>query len=140
MSPSPSSLLDTIFENVFNYAKKLARDFYFEVWSKSPPHCPAFDGEVIHVSREGWEHLALFHKRTRFELLGRFFVLERAKHLLETATHFQQHIRRGEVEFWSFEAEVEGVSLKVIVRSIRGGPKHFYSVVRKGSVHKEVET
>jgi len=136
MSFSP---LDEIFEKVFEYAKKLAQEFYFKVWSKSPPRCPAFNNELIHVSREGWEHLALFHKRTRFELLGRFFVLERARHLLETATHFQQHLHRGEIEFWSFEAEVDGVSMKVIVRSVRGGAKHFYSVIRKGSIHRETE-
>ena len=136
MSSSP---FDEIFEKVFEYTKNLSRQYYFAEWGKNPPHCPAFDGGLIHISREGWEHLALFHKRTRFELLGRFFVLERAKHLLETATYFQQHMHRDEIEFWSFEAEIDGVSLKVIVRSIRGGPKHFYSVIRKGSVHKEVE-
>ena len=134
-----SLLLDDIFDSVFKFTKKLAQEFYFSKWNKTPSHCPAFDGEIIHVSREGWEHLALFHKRTRFELLGRFFVLERAKYLLDTATHFQQHIRRGEIEFWSFEAEVDGIFIKVIIRSIRGGTKHFYSVIRKGSVHGETE-
>ena len=132
------SPLDEIFDKVFDYAKKLAQEYYFKTWSKRPPHCPAFGGESIHISREGWEHLALFHKRTRFELLGRFFALERAKQLLETATHFQDHTHRGEVEFWSFEAEVDGAKIKVIVRSVHGGSKHFYSVIRKGSVHKEM--
>lgn len=131
--------LNTILDRTFQYAKKIAREFYFHVWAKNPPKCLAFGGEVINISDYGWDHLAYLRKRTKFELLGRFFVLERAKRLLETAHNFQSHITRQDMDFWSFEAEVEEVKIKVIVRSIENGKKHFYSVIRKGSVEKEIE-
>ena len=130
--------LDAILNNTFAYAKKCARDFYFYFWAPQPPHCPAFEGGVIYISHFGWEHLVCLRRRTKFELLGRFIVLERANRSLETATHFQLHIQRGILSFWIFEAEVAGVRIKVVVRSVDRGDKHFYSVIRKGSVEKEI--
>jgi len=132
-----TSTLDTIINQSFSYIKNIAKQWYHD-WMKTPPHCPAFHGEVIHVSRYGWEHLVRLRKRTKFELLGRLFVLERARELLETATHFQKHEIRGDEEFWIFEAEIDGILIKVVVRSIKQGNKHFYSVIRKGSVEKEI--
>ncbi len=129
--------LDNILNQTFKFAKKIAKDFYFE-WSKTPPSCPAFNGELINISHHGWEHLIHLRKRTKFELLGRLFVLERTKELLESAHNFQDHLKKDDVEFWNFEAEVEKVKIKIIIRSIKGGSKHFYSVIRKGSVEKEI--
>ncbi|MCX6789150.1 MAG: hypothetical protein NTZ42_00875 [Candidatus Gribaldobacteria bacterium] len=131
--------LNTILDTTFKFAKKTAKDFYFKIWAKNPPKCPAFDGEMIHISRYGWEHLTRLRKRTKFELLGRLFVLERARELLETSLHFQLHVQRKDMDFWIFEAEVEGVRLKVVVRSIQGDERHFYSVIRKGSAQKEID-
>ncbi len=130
---------DIILNKTFKYVKKLAKDFYFNVWAKNSPKCPAFNNETINISNHGWDHLVYLRKRTKFELLGRLFVLERAKSLLETAPNFQSHIKRKDMDFWSFEAEVQGVKLKVVIRSIKNGDKHFYSVVRKGSIEKEIE-
>lgn len=130
--------MDTILNKTFSYAKKLAKEFYFKEWAANPPKCPAFGGGVVHISHYGWEHLVYLRRRTKFELLGRLFVLERAKELLETSLHFQNHIRRDDVEFWSFEAVVESMFIKVIIRSVKGGEKHFFSVIRKGSAEKEI--
>lgn len=130
--------LDVILNETFAFAKKRAHDFYFHVWAQKPPCCPAFECTVIGISHFGWEHLVCLRKRTKFELLGRFFALERAKQLLETATHFQLHIKRGASSFWIFEADVAEVRVKVVVRSIGIGNKHFYSVIRKGSVERDI--
>lgn len=43
------------------------------------------------------------------------------------------------MEFWVFESIVANVKIKVIVRSIKRGNKHFYSVIRKGSIDDEIE-
>jgi len=134
--------MDEIFHKTFKYAKQLAREFYFRVWAKSPPQCLAFGGEVVHVTREGWEHIIDDTARTRTDVLGRLFTLERAKKLLEEAATFQDHRERTDlpqkVEYWMFEAVIAEVKVRVIVRSIAGGPKHFLSVVKKGTIEREL--
>jgi len=131
--------LDTIFKNTFKYTKKLARDFYFKNWAKNPPKCPAFKEELIHISRIGWEHIAHDKAKTRMDILGRFFILERAKKLLETTTQFQNYETRNGAEYWAFNAVVQDVKIRVIVKAIQGKEKHFLSVIRKGSVQKEID-
>ncbi len=74
------------------------------------------------------------------DVLGRLFSLEAAKYLLESATTFQDHKKAKEREYWIFEAVIEEVRLRVIVRSIKGGGKHFYSVIRKGSTENELKS
>ena len=131
--------MNKIFNETFKYAKKLAKDFYFNEWAKTSPKCLAFDGEVVHITREGWEHVAHLRKRTRFEVLGRLLVLERAKKLLETATVFQDYRKTNGVEYWCLGAVIGEIKIRVIVRSVDGGQKHFLSVIRKGSIEKEIE-
>jgi hypothetical protein len=74
------------------------------------------------------------------DVLGRLFSLEAAKYLLQTATTFQDNIKARDREYWVFEAVIGEVRVRVIVRSIKGGGKHFYSVIRKGSVEKELNS
>lgn len=131
--------LDIIMNGTFKHAKKLARDFYFDIWTKNPPRCSAFNGEVIHISRIGWEHTARELHRSKMDILGRFCSLERAKKLLETATQFQDYEKRNKNEYWAFDAAIEDVKIRVIVESIRGNKKHFLSVIRKGSIQNEIQ-
>ena len=128
--------MDNILKQVFDYAEKLAKDFYFNIWAKNPPKCPVFDGETVHITRAGWEHIVDDPKKSRLDKLGRFCTFERAKALLETATLFQDYIKSsdGRFEFWGINGVVDLVKVRVIVRSVNEGPKHFYSVIRKGSV------
>jgi len=128
--------LDTIFERTYRFAEREARRFYFQVWRKDQKPCPAFNGEVVRITRVGWDHLLTAKHRTKLDLFGRFFVLERAKHLLETCTQFQEYEQRGNEEFWVIIDVVDQVKVKVVVRSIKQGPKHFYSVLRLGTVKK----
>ena len=78
--------LDKILNRTLKYAKKIAKKFYFQEWEKDPPKCPAFDGEIINITREGWEHIVHSEIKTKTDILGRLFVLERARELLQTAT------------------------------------------------------
>ena len=89
--------LDTILNQTFKYAKRIAREFYFYSWAKNPPKCPAFRREIVHITREGWEHIIDDTSRTKTDVLGRLFVLERAKLLLEKATTFSEKHTKGEL-------------------------------------------
>lgn len=131
--------LDTIFNDTFKYAKKLAKEFYFKNWVKNPLKCPAFKGEIIHISRIGWEHTIKELHKSKMDILGRFCILERAKKLLESATQFQDYEKRNGNEYWAFDAVVQDIKIRVIIRAIKGKEKHFLSVIRKGSVQKEID-
>lgn len=130
--------LDKIFKNTFKYAKRLARDFYFGEWAKNPPVCPAFGNEIINIGHEGWDHTITAVRRTKMDVLSRLFCLERAKFILETATVFQDYRKVKDLDFWVFESVVDNTKVKVVIRSINNGPKHFYSVIRKGSIEVEI--
>ncbi|HCA67660.1 MAG: hypothetical protein A2249_00855 [Candidatus Jacksonbacteria bacterium RIFOXYA2_FULL_44_7] len=132
---------DTILNRTFVYAKTIAKQFYFE-WAANPQGCPAFDGEIVHITREGWDHIRHLRKRTKTDVMGRLFVLERAKKLLKETTLFQQHVvgthKKQKVEYWIFEGIIVGISVKVIVRSIQNKPKHLLSVIKKGTIAHEL--
>ena len=126
--------LDTIFEKTFRFTEGEARRFYFRVWRQDQKPCSAFRGEVVKITRIGWDHITHAERRSKLDLLGRFFVLERAKILLETATYFQNYRKDGEVEYWELSGVVDEVRVVAIVRSIKKGSKHLFSVIRRGTV------
>ena len=130
--------LDSILDEVFGFAELLAKEFYFDHWAKNPPQSSAFNGEVIEITRAGWEHIIDDPRKSRMDKLGRILTFERAKALLEIASTFQDHQRstNGKIQFWGFSGVVELVKVRVIVRSVDDGPKHFYSVIRKGTVEE----
>jgi len=49
---------------------------------------------------------------------------------------FQEYERRENEEFWAIIGVVDQVKIKVVVRSIKQGSKHLYSVLRLGTVKK----
>lgn len=130
--------LNVIFDTTFTYAKELARDFYFNIWVKNPPRCPAFNGEIIRASHDSWEHIVHDESKTRMDIPGRLFILERAKKLLQETSSFQDYEIRNDIEYWIFNAIIQDIKIRVIIRSIKNGPKHFLSVIRKGSVMREI--
>lgn len=130
---------DTILNRAFKYAKQIAKEFYFKEWTPNPPKCPAFDGEIVHITREGWEHIIDETARTKTDVLGRLFVLERAKALLEKATTFSEQHKRNKKEYWVFDSVINKIRLRVIVRSIENNPKHFLTVIKKGTIENEIK-
>ncbi|MBU2545150.1 hypothetical protein KKC65_01690 [Patescibacteria group bacterium] len=132
---------DKILNQTLKYAKNIAKEFYFQEWGENPPKCPAFDGEVVNITREGWEHITHDEIKTKTDILGRLFVLERAKVLLETATVYTTRERETgrKKKYWIFEGVISDVRIKVVVRSIDDNPKHFLTVIKKGSVEKDIK-
>ena len=95
--------------------------------------------ELKAALEEGWNEVPTKNpthaeRRSKLDVLGRFFVLERAKILLETATYFQNYRQDEEVEYWELSGVVDEVRVVVIMRSIKKGSKHLFSVIRRGTV------
>src|SRR3989344_2642932 len=98
--------------------------------------CPAFSGEEIIFNAKGINHLIYKGDRSRREMSRiktNIRLLPRAIKLLGTATFYQEESsykrERHVYRFWAFEAVVEDRRIKVIVRQIGKGKKHFWRVI-----------
>ncbi|MFA6273438.1 MAG: hypothetical protein WC673_03050 [Candidatus Paceibacterota bacterium] len=128
----------------FGEVKVKAETFYKSV---GEIHCPYF-GELIAFNAKGLEHLK-FKSRQRARALddqyARFKLLRLAPEVLKKSHTLQgvwktkrfetqktnsrwEHIMK-DVIFYEFIAVMENVRLKVIVKEMSGGEKHFWSVI-----------
>lgn len=102
---------------------------FYDHWRKTGSKSPAFDGEMIDVSRLGWDHLLNpLKKRSRIEKIRRLKALPLAKKLIEQSTTYQDHRTDREISFWAFVAYLNGQQIKVVV-SARNKKKYFLSVI-----------
>lgn len=102
---------------------------FYDHWRSSGSKSPAFKGEMIYVTRIGWDHLVDPRKhRTTKEKIRRFEALPLAKKLLEMSTTFQEYRQDHGISFWAFQATLDGKKIKVIV-SAKNKKKCFLSVI-----------
>lgn len=106
-----------------------AEKFYFQKWRGKEKPSPAFDGEIVQVTRSGWNHINKDKRRSKSEILSRLDLLRTAKRILETKRTFDKYKKVGKFEFWSLRSVVKGKVVRVVIRSsIESKIKHFYSV------------
>ena len=116
-----------------------AKDYYFNKWRGNEKVIPAF-GEVIYITKTGWNHIVHHPRRTLLDKIIRLKKLELAKQVLETSTHYQTLEIRGEFYYYGFQAIVDDTRVKVIVTSKgKNGKKILFSVMFK-SISKQQQT
>lgn len=98
--------------------------------------CPAFKGETIVFNAKGINHLIYKGNRSRREksrIEINIHLLPRAVEVLKKATWWQEESHylheKTLYKFWAFEAVVDSRRIKVIVRQVGKGKKHFWSVI-----------
>lgn len=116
--------------------KKLAKAFFKRNPSIS---CPAFPNEAIVFNSKGLSHLFYkgAEKISRRELQEsevRINLLPRALEVLQRMPLPQEEselvdTRGKHYRYWAFEAVVDNRRVKVIVRQVGDGKKHFWSVI-----------
>ena len=117
--------------------KQKAKKNYFAIGDIS---CPAFPGEQIVFNAKGFNHL--FYKgprsgRTKINANLRIRLLGRAVELLKKSTVVQEEDfyngyyrgKKKKYKFWAFEGVIKERRIKVIIRQIGKGQKHFWSVI-----------
>jgi hypothetical protein len=97
--------------------------------------CAYFDDELIHFNRKGLNHLLRKGKmpRPEQEQLERMRLVRfSGKILAETNPRIEYRIiHQGmptEAHFWGFKARINEIDLKLIIRQMRAGAKHFFSI------------
>ncbi|TSC55463.1 MAG: Uncharacterized protein Greene071421_275 [Parcubacteria group bacterium Greene0714_21] len=134
-------------QDVSNYEKlrEDARNFYKTLGFV---RCPALNNEVVHFDAEGFNHLVYKGKRrerNRNDQITKFKLLPKTKTVIEISTTYQEYDESlievakqrfkktvqetSTVRYWGFVAIIQNFRIKVIVRQIGNGQKHFWSVI-----------
>ncbi len=135
--------------------KTKAEAFYTLI---GPVHCPYF-GEKIAFNSKGIKHLKFKSDevaRPRQDQYSRLKLVHLAPEVLKQSRTLQGiwHTKRfemqkthsrwervlKEVSFWEFIAVLNNVRLKVIIKQVVGGEKHFWSVIPAWRINKETSS
>ena len=117
------------------FSKKNARKVYSKIKNID---CPAFPNEPVMFSSHGFSHLFYSGRnkavaRLDKESTSRIKLLPLAIKLLKLMPLPQEtsevFIQKTMHKFWAFEEVLEGRRVKVIVRQVGKGKKHFWSVI-----------
>jgi hypothetical protein len=115
--------------------RKQARTVFNKIKTVS---CPTFPKEDIAFNSKGLSHL--FYKGTKkintrefSQAAIRVKLLPRAVKLLRLANYSQEEttfsVDEKKFHYWAFEGVIGGRRIKVIVRQVGKGKKHFWSVI-----------
>ena len=136
-----------IMSDVSNYEiiKERTQRYYK---AQKPVRCPAFGGEIVHFTSEGFNHL-IYKKgnseRSKADQICKFKLIPKAIELIRITTTHQEYdeslvdmkvkrrkralIETKRARYWGFVAIMKGSRIKVIVRQVGNGNKHFWSVI-----------
>lgn len=110
-----------------------ARELYKKIKFVS---CPAFDNQPVNFTRVGFDHLIWKGRseRNRAEQVRRFQLLKYAKDIISNPNATILYRRENKeglspADFWQFVEIIRGRKIKVVIRQIDGGNKHFFSIM-----------
>lgn len=134
-------------QDISNY-KKLREDadnFYLKI---GKVYCPAFNNEPVYFNSKGFNHLIYksgHTERNRSVQIMKFKLLPKVKKIIQISTTYQEYeeslieIERYKfkkknketvtVKYWAFVAIIQDTRIKVIIRQLGNGQKHFWSVI-----------
>ena len=139
----------------FEAVKTEAEELYAAL---EPVYCPYF-GEKITFNAKGIKHLKFKSDevaRPQSDQYSRLKLVHIAPDILKLShtvqgiwrtkrfeiqkTHSRWEKVLKEVLYWEFIAVLENVRLKVIVKQVAGGEKHFWSVIPFWGINKETSS
>lgn len=118
--------------NMSNFKKaiKKAKQYYFEIWKGNEKPSPAFNTEIIKVTKAGWNHIVFSSRRNASEIVERLSYIKNARELIERSAFIQNYRKVGAAEYWELQGMFGKVVVRTIIRSINLGEKHIFSVFR----------
>ncbi len=97
--------------------------------------CPAFGGEKIYFNRHGWNHLLRKGRlmRSEAEQKRRITLLHLAPEIITSVLKtedYKENIQHGQVAyFWSLRSVYNNTKVRIVIRMINNGSKHFFSIM-----------
>ena len=123
-------------DNWREYIKKACTEYY-KIGSIL---CPAFGNELVYFNKRGFNHLLYKGKdiRSRKEQSVRLNLVSCAVSILQASDRpFRSStdiIGGYKAYFWAFRGKVGSVWVRIVVRQLGKGRKHFFSVMEEGFV------
>ena len=107
--------------------EQAARLFYGKI---NEVECPKFNGEKVFFNRIGFNHLIRKNgrRRRKSDRRRRFNLLHYAPNMIADPHIDVAQRVKGRASFWMFQREIDSRKIKLIVRQLKGGKKHFYSI------------
>ena len=118
----------------YERTKRIAKSLYRKI---EKVICPILDGEEIHFNATGFGHLIRKLKiRSRSEQKRRFRLIPFAKKIiLESKTvedYREKKMKKSKmVKEWALVSTFGALTIKLIIRQVGKGNKHFYSIMQK---------
>ena len=100
---------------------------------------PALDNAVVTFNAAGFKHLVRKHKkRPHGEQAERLAMLHYAPIIVadpNASVLYRKVIRHDQriVQYWALDKIIDGKKLRVVIRQVGKGAKHFYSIMRRGT-------
>ncbi len=128
----------------YEKSKEIAKKMYSKI-GRIP--CPAFDNELIACTSEGFNHLIRKGRipRTRNEQKRRFVLIPYIEKIIKNPQaeitfrqteekytinrHGQHMLSTSTANFWTFHARINTCDIKLVIRQIGNGQKHFQSIM-----------
>ncbi len=127
----------------YEKSKKLAKKIYSKI-GRIP--CPAFNGELVAFTSEGFNHLVRKGRipRTRNEQKKRFALIPYIEEMIknpQTITfrqteekytvnrHGKNILMTSTANFWTFHNNIKDCNIKLVIRQIHHGQKQFQSIM-----------
>ena len=118
----------------YERTRTIARSIYKKIRKAV---CPILDGEEIHFNATGFGHLIRKLKiRSRSEQKRRFRLIPFAKKIILEAKTIEDYrenkIKKSKIiKEWALVSTFGALTIKLIVRQVGKGNKHFYSIMQK---------
>lgn len=129
----------------YNSIRNNSQNFYNQ---KQCVRCPALNNEMINFTSEGFNHLIYKNDRNERDKsvqIMKLKLLPRAVEIIGLSTTYQEYdenikdIRKKKhkkivyesavVKYWGLIAIIRNTRVKVIIRQVGNGQKHFWSVI-----------
>lgn len=133
--------------NEYNKIREATQSFYQKI---NFIRCPALNHQPIHFQNDGFRHLIYKGNKKKSERdkrvqLMKFKLFPKAKDIIKITTTYQEYeeglieiIKKRKkkkvkesviVKYWGFVAIIDNFRVKVVVRQIGNGNKHFWSTI-----------
>jgi hypothetical protein len=113
----------------YKACRKWAKKFYKNIGSII---CPALDNQYISFNNIGFNHLIRkLSVRSRNEQKRRFLLLPKVESIIKNPKAVIVYRKEENKIYWTFVHFTDSKRIKVVIRQVGGGSKHFYSIMDK---------